>query len=108
MPRHHIDEMVRYLEENNKRDAGINPNEWWKEFDEGVSHFNFAFISSFFTGQYVPRLQEIKNRTGVNGAVWDVENLLLVAEALKRGSLSYADFFLLFDKNDSINFAIGD
>lgn len=108
LPRHHIDEMVRYLEENNKRDAGINPNEWWKEFDEGVSHFNFAFISSFFTGQYVPRLQEIKNRTGVNGAVWDVENLLLVAEALKRGSLSYADFFLLFDKNDSINFAIDD
>lgn len=108
LPRHHIDEMVRYLEENNKRDAEINPNEWWKEFDEGVSHFNFAFISSFFTGQYVPRLQEIKNRTGVNGAVWDVENLLLVAEALKRGSLSYADFFLLFDKNDSINFAIDD
>lgn len=104
LPRHQVDEMVRYLQENNERREDINPNKWWNEFNDNVSHFNFAFISSFFTGQFSIRLQEIKNRTGINGAVLDVENLLLVAEALKRGDLSYRDFFKLFDCNDSIAF----
>lgn len=108
LPRHQVDEMVRYLEENNKRDKAINPNEWWAEFGEAVQYFNFAFISSFFTGQFLSRLQEIKNRTGIDGAVLDVENLLLVAEALKRGQLSYNDFFHLFDNNNNVAFKLGD
>lgn len=104
IPRHQIDEMVRYLQENNERREEINPNKWWEEFDNDVIHFNFAFISSFFTGQFLPRLQEIKNRTGKNGAVIDVENLLYTAEALKCGKLTYTDFFKLFDSNNMIVF----
>lgn len=104
IPRHQIDEMVRYLQENNERREEINPNKWWNEFDNDVAIFNFAFISSYFTGQFMPRLNEIKNRTGINGAVINIENLLLVAEALKRGELTYPDFFKLFDCNNNISF----
>lgn len=104
IPRHQIDEMVRYLQENNERREEINSNKWWEEFDNEVSTFNFAFISSYFTGQFTPRLIEIKNRTGINGAVINIENLLLVAEALKRGELTYPDFFKLFDCNNNISF----
>lgn len=104
LPRHQIDEMVRYLQENNERREEINSNKWWEEFDNEVSTFNFAFISSYFTGQFTPRLIEIKNRTGINGAVINIENLLLVAEALKRGELTYPDFFKLFDCNNNISF----
>lgn len=106
LPRHQIDEMVRYLQENNERREDINPSKWWNEFGNYVSHFNYAFISSFFTGQFLPRLQEIKNRTGINGAVLDIENLLYVAEALKREELSYHDFFKLFEQNDNIVFRL--
>ena len=106
LPRHQIDEMVRYLQENNERREDINPSKWWNEFGNYVSHFNYAFISSFFTGQFLPRLQEIKNRTGINGAVLDIENLLYVAEALKCEELSYHDFFKLFEQNDNIVFRL--
>ena len=37
------DEMLRYIEENQKRDKALNPNEWWTIFDDAVSKFNFAF-----------------------------------------------------------------
>lgn len=106
IPRHQIDEMVRYLQENNERRDDINPSKWWNEFGSDVSHFNYSFISSFFTGQFLPRLQEIRNRTGISGAVLDIENLLYVAEALKREELTYNDFFKLFEHNDNIVFQL--
>ena len=99
LPRAQVDEMGRYVRENKNRNAAINPLKWWENFPNSVTEFNFAFISSFFTGQYAERLSEIYHEYGVKGGVIDVENLLYIAEGLKSGELSYSEFFGLFDNS---------
>lgn len=104
LPRTQVDEMVRYLQENNERNAARNPNEWWKEFLPKVNAFNFVFISSIFKGRFEERLNEIYISTGVKGAVLNVENLLYLAEKLKSGEISYSASFTLFDIGREIKF----
>lgn len=101
LPRAQVDEMARYIRENQNRNQEINPNKWWSEFPDSTHTFYFAFISSFFTGMYKDRLAEISKEYHLNGATIDVENLLYIAEGLKSGKLSYEHFFELFN-NDRI------
>ena len=101
MPRAQVDEMARYIRENQNRNHEINPNKWWTEFPENIQTFYFAFISSYFTGMYKDRLAEISKEYHINGATIDIENLLYIAESLKSGNLNYGQFFELFD-NDRI------
>ena len=89
------DEMVRYIEENKRRDATINPNKWWEVFDDSVSKFFFTFISGQFTGGFVNRLLHIQNRTQVDGSVINTSNLLLLAENIKSNKISM---------NEALNF----
>lgn len=101
LPRAQVDEMARYIRENQSRNQEINPNKWWSEFPDSTQTFYFAFISSFFTGTYKDRLAEISKEYHLNGATIDVENLLYIAEGLKSGKLSYERFFEMFN-NDRI------
>ena len=55
LPIKQADEMLRYIEENQKRDTALNPNEWWRVFDNAVTKFYFAFISGEFTGNFKDR-----------------------------------------------------
>lgn len=102
LPMNQADEMVRYIEENKTRQATINPNQWWKIFDESVNKFNFAFISGEFTGGFVDRLININQRTGLSGAVINSINLLMLAEEIKSGRLGYSECFEYFTKNEEI------
>ena len=102
LPMSHADEMLRYIDENVKRDATLNPNEWWTVFDDDVNNFNFAFISSRFTGTFKNRLSYMSSRSGVNGAAISSVNLLLLAEELKSGRIGYDDVFDRFGSNDEI------
>lgn len=104
LPMKQADEMIRYLEENKKRDKELNPNEWWKHFGEEVKKFNYLFVSSKFVSGFKDRLDYIANRTGINGAAIDAANLLLLAEELKTGSLSYEEGLKLLDRNEEITF----
>ncbi|MCR5479567.1 MAG: restriction endonuclease [Ruminococcus sp.] len=104
LPIKQADEMFRYIEENQKRDKDLNPNEWWSIFDDAVSKFNFAFISGEFTGGFKDRLENISRRSHINGAAINSVNLLLLAEELKSGRISYADAFEKFECNDEILF----
>jgi len=105
LPRAQVDEMTRYIRENQSRNSEINPNRWWTEFPDDTSTFYFAFISSFFTGMFKERLAEISKEYHINGATIDVENLLYIAEGLKSRQLSYEQFFAMFD-NDRIVYAL--
>ena len=98
--------MVRYLQENNERNIARNPNEWWKEFDSKVVHFNYVFISSIFKGRFKDRLDEIYASTGIKGGVLNSENLLYMAEQLKSGKLDYDNSFALFDCCDEVAIAL--
>lgn len=92
--------MMRYIEENQKRDKALNPNEWWKIFNDDVDKFNFAFVSGEFTGGFKNRLENINHHSSVNGVVINSVNLLLLAEEIKSGKMSYDKVFTLFDYND--------
>lgn len=103
LPMNQADEMVRYIDENKTRLSSINPNQWWKIFENTVSHFNFAFVSGEFTGGFKDRLNNIYERTGVRGAAINTVNLLLLAEELKSGRMTYPMCFSYFDRNGEIN-----
>lgn len=98
LPLSQADEMIRYIDENKARGT-INPNEWWKNFDSGVSLFSYLFVSSEFKGGYQDRIDYIKRRTDTDGAIITAENLLLFAESVKSGSVSYKDSFGLLRCN---------
>ncbi len=102
LPIKQADEMLRYIEENQKRDKALNPNEWWTIFDDAVSKFNFALVSGEFTGGFKDRLENISRRSSVNGAAINSVNLLLLAEEIKSGRLTYAEAFDKFECNDEI------
>ena len=59
LPISQVDEMVRYVEENNKREKERNSNEWWKEFGDNINKFYFSFISGKFIGNIEEKLQRI-------------------------------------------------
>lgn len=102
LPIKQADEMARYLEENQKRSKTLNPNEWWKVFDDNVTEFNFAFVSGAFTGGFKDRIQNIYQRSNVKGAAINSVNLLLLAEEIKSGRLNYKEAFNRFNCNDEI------
>ena len=106
LPIKQADEMYRYIEENKERRDLLNPNRWWNIFDESVTSFNFAFVSGSFTGGFKDRLSLISARSGIHGAAVNSVNLLLLAEELKSGRLSYEQCFRLFDTNEEISFPI--
>lgn len=104
LPIKQADEMYRYIEENKERNEKINPNRWWKVFDDAVTEYHFAFVSGAFTGGFKDRLANIHMRSGFCGAAVNSVTLLLLAEELKAGRLAYTEFFRLFDCNDEIIF----
>lgn len=104
LPIKQADEMFRYIEENQKRDKALNSNEWWTIFDDAVSKFNFAFVSGEFTGGFKDRIKNISRRSGINGAAINSVNLLLLAEEIKSGKVSYADALDMFECNNEITF----
>lgn len=104
LPIKQADEMYRYIEENKIRDKKLNPNEWWKVFDKTVTEFVFAFVSGKFTGGYQERIRNLSLRSEINGAVINSVNLLLMAEEIKAGRLSYQEALNLFETNAEICF----
>ena len=94
--------MRRYVDENNKRDAKINPNKWWENFPKLLNRFNFMFVSSEFNGQFEEKLSNIANTTGINGAAMNVVNLLLFAENIKSEFIGLEQAYDLMTKNSEI------
>ncbi len=105
LPMSQADEMVRYIEENKTRQTSINPNKWWRIFDESVEKFNYVFVSGEFVGGFKDRLKNIYERTGIAGAAINTISLLLLAEELKSGRLTYPMCFSYFGNNEEIQIA---
>ena len=99
------DEMSRYIEQNEKRIPMIPTNEWWKQFPSDVSYFTFLFVTSHLKNNFKNNLEYISKMRNIKGAAISVENLLYLAEVIKKGSLKYHDFFELFN-NDEIKIDI--
>lgn len=99
---HCADEMNRYIEQNQLRNPGEPSNEWWKNFDPEVTNFTFLFITSYLKGNFKNNLEYLSNRRNISGAVINVENLLYLAEDIKKGKISYEEFFSLFNNNEIV------
>ena len=87
LPISQVDEMVRYVEENNKREKERNSNEWWKEFGKNIDKFYFSFISGRFIGNIEEILQRITIFTNVYGNAMTIITLLYLANEIKANRL---------------------
>lgn len=82
------DEMIRYIEDNQKRDINRNSVEWWKEFDEKIpsDSYYYLWVSGRFTGLFDEQLLYTSSQTNTNGGALEVEQLLWGADAVMKGN----------------------
>lgn len=97
LPISQVDEMVRYVEENNKRKKERNSNEWWKEFGDNINKFYFSFISGKFIGNIEEKLQRITIFTNVYGNAMTIITLLYLANEIKANRLKTMEVVKYFD-----------
>ena len=97
LPISQVDEMVRYVEENNKREKERNSNEWWNEFGNNVNKFYFSFISGKFIGNVEEKLQRITIFTDVYGNAMTIVTLLYLANEIKASRLNNIEVEKYFD-----------
>lgn len=97
LPISQVDEMVRYVEENNKREKERNSNEWWKEFGDNINKFYFSFISGKFIGNIEEKLQRITIFTNVYGNAMTIITLLYLANEIKANRLKTMEVVNYFD-----------
>lgn len=91
LPISQVDEMTRYVEENNKRDKTRNLNEWWNNFNKDVDEFYFTFISGEFKGNIEEKLERITIRTHRNGAAIAIMPLIKLANEIKARRMNLED-----------------
>ena len=125
LPISQVDEMVRYVEENNKREKERNSNEWWKEFGDNINKLErneeeqkgkfkhltpedrisieilhtagFSFISGKFIGNIEEKLQRITIFTNVYGNAMTIITLLYLANEIKANRLKTMEVVKYFD-----------
>ena len=97
LPISQVDEMVRYVEENNKREKERNSNEWWREFGDNINKFYFSFISGKFIGNIEEKLQRITIFTNVYGNAMTIITLLYLANEIKANRLKTMEVVKYFD-----------
>lgn len=83
LPISQVDEMTRYVDENNQRDNKRNPNQWWKNFSNDINEFFFTFIAGEFRGNIDEKLNRITIATNIKGAAIAIISLLKLANEIK-------------------------
>lgn len=86
------DEMVRYIEDNQKRDADRNNTRWWENFDPFVSTFYYLWVSSTFINKFDEQLVSTYKRTSTHGGAIGVVALLSFASLIRESKLTLQDF----------------
>ena len=83
LPISQVDEMTRYVVENNERDENRNPNKWWDNFSSDIDEFYFTFISGEFRGNIDEKLNRISISTNRKGVAIAIISLLRLANEIK-------------------------
>lgn len=97
------DEMSRYIEQAQMMIPGQPDNEWWREFSEnGVCNLSYLFVTSFLKVGFRKNLVSLYARRGVKGGAIGVDNLLYLAEKIKRGDLEEIDVPSLFNNDEVV------
>lgn len=98
------DEMIRYIEDNKRRDDKRNPIKWWEHFPANIpsNKFYFMWISSKFIGKFHEQLYYTANETGINGAALNVEQLLFGADLVLKGDIRVSQLPNYFQNKEII------
>ena len=96
LPISQVDEMTRYVEENNKRDKTRNPNEWWNNFDKNINEFYFTFISGEFKGNIDEKLKRISIATKRTGVAIAIISLIKLANEVKAERMNLEEVKKIF------------
>ena len=96
LPISQVDEMTRYVEENNKRDKTRNSNEWWNNFDKNINEFYFTFISGEFKGNIDEKIERIYIATKRNGAAITIMSLIKLANEVKAERMNLEEIKKIF------------
>ena len=101
-----IDEMVRYIQDNQERDTFRNPNRWWENFSEFIpkDSYYYLWVSGKFLPTFTEQLKQTNHRSHVNGGGLEVQQLLLGADAVMKGNLDVNDL-PKYMKNEVIRFS---
>lgn len=83
LPISQVDEMTRYVIENNERDETRNPNKWWNNFSSNIDEFYFTFISGEFRGNIDEKLNRISIVTNRKGVAITIISLLKLVNEIK-------------------------
>lgn len=99
------DEMIRYIEDNKRRNTKRNPIKWWESFPSSISQNNFYFlwVSSKFVGRFQEQLDYTSNETQTKGGAINVEQLLIGADLIMQKLLDINTIPSFF-KNQEIVF----
>ncbi|AND78547.1 restriction endonuclease FokI C-terminal domain-containing protein [Streptococcus pantholopis] len=99
------DEMIRYIEDNKRRDENRNSTKWWEHFPDCIpkQSFYFMWVSSKFVGKFQEQLDYTANETKTNGAALNVEQLLWGADLVAKGKLDISQLPSYF-QNKEIEF----
>ena len=97
LPISQIDEMIRYVDENNKREKERNHNEWWNNFGRNINKYYFSFVSGRFTGNISEKLQRITLFTNIYGNAMTITTILYIANEIKAKRMSKIEVIDYFD-----------
>lgn len=98
------DEMIRYIEDNKRRDANRNPSKWWEYFSDSISQedFYFLWVSSKFVGKFQEQLNYTANETQTKGGAINVEQLLIGADLVTQELLDISTIPSFFENQEII------
>ena len=98
------DEMIRYIEDNKRRDLNRNPIEWWKDYPDSipVDSFYFMWVSSKFVGKFQEQLEYTANETQTLGGALNVEQLLLGADLVAKGQFDAKELHSMFNNKEIV------
>lgn len=98
------DEMIRYIEDNKRRDISRNPIEWWKDFPNSIKDesYYFLWVSSKFVGKFTEQLTYTADQTETIGGALNVEQLLLGADKVKKGEIQSDKLNTYFENKEII------
>lgn len=97
LPISQIDEMIRYVDENNKMEKERNHNEWWNNFGRNINKYYFSFVSGRFTGNISEKLQRITLFTNIYGNAMTITTILYIANEIKAKRMSKIEVIDYFD-----------
>lgn len=99
--RHNEDEMSRYIGQAQARIPGQPSNEWWQLLSADMILY-YLFVTSFLKGNYKKNLDSLKTLRKVDGGAISVDNLLYMAEKIRRGNLLEENIPTLFQNGEII------